>query len=245
MPGEVVKAGARKHPPGDDPEELKEYTRREVFQLLFELNWAINSAVREVTGDYSVEVGDELLVIDASDGDVAITLPPAVRYFRRLVLKRIDDSSNEVTISPVGDETIEGEESITLDGQWSGTELTPSSDTAWVQASYSSAGRSLRPEVFDLSDTAITLEKKHKFNYIRTTAGSAVTLTVEDDDSSFQVGDWVRLFQAGAGALTLAAGSGVTLNKPETLEFYKQHSSGIITKSASKTWDVDIDAVLA
>lgn len=245
MPGNVVKQGVRKSPPIDDKEQEAEFLRREVFQLLSAFHGAVNSSVREVTADDSVLASDEVLLVDASGGDVTLSLPSAAFYFRRLLVKRIDASDNTVTVSALSGQTIEGQSEVTLDSKWAGLDITARGEDSWIQASYSAAAVSLRPRVFELSDTSLTLAGEHVFNYVVTTAGSAVTLTINDDDSVFQAGDWVRLFQAGAGALTLAAGSGVTLRYPETLAFYKQYSSGIITKRSSKLWDVDIDAVLA
>lgn len=244
MPGPIIKQTQREAPPVGE-EETREYLRRESHPLLGQTRRAVNSSVRLLTSDYSVTPDDEVLVVDASGGAVTVTPPFAANYFRRLIVKKADSSANAVTVSPQSGETIEGATSVVLTSQWAGIDITPSGrDGEWITGATTTTAVQ-RPVVFNVSGTALTLQQAWIFNYVRTTSGTAVTLTVDDDDSVFVNGDWVKLFQDGAGALTVAAGSGVTLNYPETLVFYKQKSTGFIQKSASKTWDVDIDAVLA
>jgi len=60
------------------------------------------------------------------------------------------------------------------------------------------------------SNTAITLASGDEGKYIRTTATTAVTVTIPS--GVFSVGDEILIEQAAAGQVTVAAGTGVTLN---------------------------------
>ena len=61
-----------------------------------------------------------------------------------------------------------------------------------------------------ISGTADTPTAADAGRYLRCTSASAVTITI--DDSVFSAGDVVTIRQAGAGLVSLAAGTGVTLN---------------------------------
>lgn len=76
-------------------------------------------AIRKITASASVVTGDEAIWIDASGGNVTLTLPDAtsgsVKY---LVVKRLDSSSNTVTIAAASGQTIDGAASINLTMQY-------------------------------------------------------------------------------------------------------------------------------
>lgn len=255
MPGAPVKQGVRDHKIQPELEEIADWVNREASVVLKQLRGALNSKLTVTTVNHTVEPHEELILADASDGEVTVTLPFAATYFRRLVVKKVDSSANAVTVAAQSGETIEGQTSLSLEGQWAGVDVTPTGrDAEWAKANYTASTVILpvvtRPLVFETSDTSVTLQKAHAGNYLRFTADSPVTCAIPDDTGDpnvdFVVGDFVRLFQAGAGQVTLAKGdSGMTLNNPETLLFYKQFSSGIVTKYASRSWDVDIDAETA
>lgn len=73
-------------------------------------------AVTDISIDYTVETGDENIVVDATDGNITVTLPTAASTNRyEFTIKRIDDSANTVTVDGAGSETIDGELTQTLD----------------------------------------------------------------------------------------------------------------------------------
>jgi len=76
---------------------------------------------------------------------------------------------------------------------------------------------------------------------VRCTASSAVELTVPS--GAWVVGDVVQLRQAGTGALTVAAGSGVTVNVPSgrTAGARAQGSSLALHYVATDEWDLTGD----
>ena len=70
--------------------------------------------------------------------------------------------------------------------------------------------------------------------------GSAITLTVPSNSYvAFPTGTEITLTQLGAGQVTIAAGSGVTLYAADSeLKTRVQYSSAVLTKIASDTWIV-------
>jgi len=76
---------------------------------------------------------------------------------------------------------------------------------------------------------------------VRSTGSSAAAVTV--DTGAWVVGDVVQLRRAGTGALTVTAGSGVTINTPagHTAEARAQGSSLALHYVATDEWDLTGD----
>ena len=76
--------------------------------------------------------------------------------------------------------------------------------------------------------------------YVRTTSGSAVTITVPANSSvAFPTGTEIVVFQAGAGQVTFSAAGGVTINsKDSNLKITGQYSSATLKKIATDEWDM-------
>ena len=66
---------------------------------------------------------------------------------------------------------------------------------------------------------------------------SAITLTVPPNSSvAFPVGAILQFAQIGAGQVTVAAGSGVTINYTPGLKTRAQYSSASLIQTATNTW---------
>jgi 2-keto-4-pentenoate hydratase len=66
---------------------------------------------------------------------------------------------------------------------------------------------------------------------------SAITLTVPLNSSvAFPVGSQVHLLQTGAGQVTVAGASGVTVNATPGLKFRAQWSGATLIKRATDSW---------
>jgi hypothetical protein len=90
-----------------------------------------------------------------------------------------------------------------------------------------------------ITGTSDTLTAADADRYLRCTNAGAVTVTVPPDASvAFPVGTEVHLRQAGAGQVTIAEGSGVTVNTSETLALRKQHATITLLKVAADEWDL-------
>ena len=71
------------------------------------------------TEDYTPGDDDQVILVDASGGEVRITLPPAVDYNNRtFFIKKIDSSANNMIIDGNEDETIDNNDIITTDVQY-------------------------------------------------------------------------------------------------------------------------------
>lgn len=69
------------------------------------------------------------------------------------------------------------------------------------------------------------------------TNASAITLTIPPNSSvAYPVGTKIDLAQLGAGQVTVAAGSGVTVNSTPTLKLRAQYSAASCIKTATDTW---------
>tara|TARA_R100001591_G_scaffold2493_3_gene6149 strand:+ start:10270 stop:10653 length:384 start_codon:yes stop_codon:yes gene_type:complete len=92
------------------------------------LEGSISEALADtITSDDTLNPADGTLIrVDASSGDVVVTLPAAnAAAVAGLVLKikRIDSSANKVTIHRAGSDTIDGGHSIVLESALAGVML--------------------------------------------------------------------------------------------------------------------------
>lgn len=81
------------------------------------------------------------------------------------------------------------------------------------------------------------------FNYLRTEGTTALTVSVpSSSDTAIPVGSWVKLRRAGSGALTIVAGSGVSINlgSLETLNILSGGTT-VLYKVGADTWDLEGD----
>lgn len=71
---------------------------------------SLNQSVATVTGTHNETsvYGTRILLANAAGGAVTINLPSAVNNLARYLVKKIDSSTNTVTIDPASSETIDG-----------------------------------------------------------------------------------------------------------------------------------------
>ena len=107
-----------------------------------------------------------------------------------------------------------------------------------ISASYASngGGSSYSPVITD-STTSRTLALSDAGKWIRFTNGAAISVTVPPQSGVTWVADTeTTLEQAGAGQITVATGSGVTVNSSTTLKTFGQYSVIGLKRVASDTW---------
>ena len=83
-------------------QEIRTFLNREIIPLLQELRARFNERhghVTTVTADYKVEPDDEYIRVDASAGNVTLTLMPAASWHRYLTVKKIDSTAGSMTVS--------------------------------------------------------------------------------------------------------------------------------------------------
>lgn len=65
-------------------------------------------SITTVTGNYTILADDDILLINATGGDITVTLPTAVGIKGKVyTTKRIDNSANTVTVDGDGSETVD------------------------------------------------------------------------------------------------------------------------------------------
>lgn len=75
--------------------------------------------------------------------------------------------------------------------------------------------------------------------YLRMNVASANSVTVDPDSvTSFPVGTFLTIRQAGVGITTIVAGAGVTITTPSSLVLRTQNSTVQLIKIAANTWDL-------
>lgn len=105
------------------------------------------------------------------------------------------------------------------------------SGTAWVKES-AAAGSPTKPSIIAVTASR-NLAATDASNYLRSTSATAVTLTIPA--GMFAAGDIVSGVRIGAGAVTIAGASGVTLNVPAG------HTA--VARAAGSAWSIICVAV--
>ena len=85
-------------------------------QLLSDLlNNSISRNLTTILADYSISVNDSKVLVDATTGNITITLPnPALSKGASYSIGKIDSTSNKVTVLPNSTELLFGETSFDL-----------------------------------------------------------------------------------------------------------------------------------
>jgi hypothetical protein len=100
------------------------------------VNTSVTFAGKAVTQNYTVLATDHMIFVNASGGNITITLPTAVGIIgRQYIIKRVEGSANSVTIDPNASETIEGDATMSLVGQRSVVIVSDNSNW-WITSEY-------------------------------------------------------------------------------------------------------------
>jgi hypothetical protein len=126
---------------------------------------------------YSASIEDDfILEVDASGGPVIVNLPLANPYNRRdYIVKKIDGSTNTVTIQPQGGETIDGVGSRVLENQ-NETIWIYSNGTTWYAISSAGGGQSPNGTLYVTVPAATNLNAVGEVKIAGTTAGKNLNL---------------------------------------------------------------------
>lgn len=96
-----------------------------------------------------------------------------------------------------------------------------------------------------VSDTAYTFQASDAAAYVRFTSATAVTATVPPDAAtvpSFDIGKEITFEQAGAGAVTVVAGAGVTIHAAGSFSTSAQYDVVTLKKVGADTWTLSTGA---
>lgn len=93
--------------------------------------------VSNQTADFTASLQAYFYTIDATSGNVTVTLPAASTAFGNTMgitykFQRTDNSGNTVTIQRAGSDVVNGATSVTISGQYSETELHCTSTSSWA-----------------------------------------------------------------------------------------------------------------
>jgi hypothetical protein len=98
------------------------------------------------------------------------------------------------------------------------------------------------PVVTNAQTASYTLALTDAGRLVEMNSASALTLTVAPDSSvNFAVGAQIQLLRVGTGNVTVAAGSGVTVNATPALTLRAQWSGATLTKRAANVWVLNGD----
>lgn len=76
------------------------------------------TSVRSVTSNTTVLADDDIILADATTGQITVTLPSAATAGRNLTVKKMDASSNAVVLNRVGSDTIDGDTQLYITSQY-------------------------------------------------------------------------------------------------------------------------------
>jgi len=96
--------------------------------------------------------------------------------------------------------------------------------------------------LFSAQTESYTLALSDKNKVVEMSNASATTLTIAADNSvNFPTGSQITILQTGAGQVTIAGASGVTVNATPGLKIRTQYSAVVALKRAANTWVVTGD----
>ena len=100
------------------------------------INTSVTFAGKAVTQNYTVLATDHMIFVNASAGNITITLPTASGIIgRQYIIKRVDGTANNVTIDPNASETIEAASSKSLMDQ-SSVVIVSDNSNWWITSEY-------------------------------------------------------------------------------------------------------------
>lgn len=119
-------------------------------------------------------------------------------------------------------------------------QLQPLSDVVFPDPVDISGKSDLHRAINNQTGTTYTFALTDDGKYIRFSNASAVTVTIPPNSSvAFAVGTQLDCTQAGAGKVTFAAGSGVTINSPGSNKSIAQQWAGVTAiKVDTNVWDL-------
>ncbi len=92
-------------------------------------------ATRAVGNDYTLLSTDCVLLVDATNAPVTITLPVSMGNGQLYRVKKIDETENVVTVAVVGDDLIDDSASVALVDQWANCMVIDAASGYWDNAS--------------------------------------------------------------------------------------------------------------
>lgn len=135
---------------------------------------AYNAAARTViSSTYTAAAEDHTLLVNASTAASTITLPPvSSKRYPYLVIKKVDSSTNAVTIDANASETIDGGTTLTLRNQWEWV-IIQANESRWNIVSRS--GATVRVVT---ATTTLTADQLYGTLFVNTGASGSIVLSL-------------------------------------------------------------------
>lgn len=117
-----------------------DYNRQQYNDVLRKVETQLNRAadgylfpVTRVTTNYTMSMNDSIILVDATAGNVTITLQPALQWEqKKFTVKKIDASVNTVTIDANSTELIDGAATKVISTQYVSHDFTSQGGAVWI-----------------------------------------------------------------------------------------------------------------
>lgn len=200
--------------------------------------WDTAQTLNAQTGTtYTLVLGDAGKLVTLSNASaVTLTVPPnssvALAVGTRIDLLAL--GVGQVTVAQGSGVTIRSTPSLKLRTQYSAATLEKIATDEWALiGDLEGAGQSINAQ----TGTTYTFALTDADCLVTLSNASAITATVPPNSSvAFALGTRIDLVQLGAGQVTVAQGSGVTVNSTPTKKFRAQYSGASLVKIATDTW---------
>ncbi len=119
------------------------------------------------------------------------------------------------------------------------TTVTPSSGVVFSDGTQTKEGVPSRTTIVQKTDSYTLSALTERDNFIEVNKATATTITIPTNATvAYPVGTSIDILQTGAGQVTIAGASGVTVNATPGLKLRTQWSSATLFKRATDTWVV-------
>lgn len=192
------------------------------------------------TYTFALSDAGSIVASASTTGTQAYTIPPnsSVAFPVGTVLTVIQTTANSVNLVPGSGVTINKlNSSLYMAGQYAVVQLVQTAANVW-EATGDLMGVGRRNIVSVVSTTYTTVEQDAGSVIVANNA-SAITVTIQNNaNAKYVPGTELYFIQAGAGQITLAPGTGVTLNNASSLTTRAQNSMIGAIQTAANVWTV-------
>jgi hypothetical protein len=162
---------------------------------ILQTNGSFGANVTYVGEDTTLDASHYAVLVDASAGDVVISLPTVTTSFGRIYnIKKIDDSANIVTIDGSGTQRIDGSFTKTLSTRWASIQIQNDGTFAWYSSATVGTIPSLTSTYVGYGDGSNLLTGSDQFTYDGTNLalgqdGVNLTFFARGDNHNVYIGD--------------------------------------------------------
>lgn len=98
-----------------------------------DINGSFGTDIKSVSSSYTATSEDHTILVDALNGEISISLPSATDQQRTIYnVKKIDNTSNNVRISTLNNDDIDGDTEQIITNQYDSIPLHSDGDQYWI-----------------------------------------------------------------------------------------------------------------